>query len=133
MLMKRYELTDKWIPYLDTKLFQIRALESFGDIERGQLGGYIESEANLDPESCAWVYEDGIVLGDAKVFDHAKIHGRVFENAKVGGEVEIPAGVVVSKDADIYSENDLMYIDNFQNKKRNQCRVRMVFRNYRRI
>ena len=45
--MKKYELTENYIIFNGKKLFQIKALISFGDVKPGDLGGYIEKESNL--------------------------------------------------------------------------------------
>ena len=48
---------------------RIRSLHKFNDVEKHQLGGWIESEKNLsqDITDIAWVYADGIVFGDVKI------------------------------------------------------------------
>lgn len=54
---KKYELlTDQTITVLGRKLFRIRALVSFSDVEAGDEGGYVESESNLGTDGNAWVY-----------------------------------------------------------------------------
>lgn len=46
--MKKFELTGKTITNIfGKKLFRIRALVAFGDVEVGELGGYVEKEENL--------------------------------------------------------------------------------------
>ena len=47
-LWKKYELTDETIEISGHTLYRIRALRSFGVIETGQLGGFIEKE-EADP------------------------------------------------------------------------------------
>ena len=54
--MKKYKLTKNSIEVFGKKLFQIQATASFGNVERGELGGYIEKEENLSQENNAWVY-----------------------------------------------------------------------------
>nr|DAH20623.1 MAG TPA: putative transferase, nesg, ydcK, Structural Genomics.38A [Bacteriophage sp.] len=60
--MKKYELTAESIVKFGRTLFRIKALVAFGDVEEGELGGFIEKEKNLDQSGNAWVY------GDAWVF-----------------------------------------------------------------
>ncbi|HEM4040679.1 TPA: polymer-forming cytoskeletal protein, partial [Streptococcus suis] len=58
-MTKKYELVlDDTISFWGWKLFRIRALISFGSIEVGDLGGYIEKEENLSHDGNAWVYGD---------------------------------------------------------------------------
>lgn len=55
--MKKFELTNEFITNMfGTKLFRIRALVEFGDVEAGELGGYVEKESNLGHDDNAWVY-----------------------------------------------------------------------------
>ena len=51
----KYKLTKISIKVFGKKLFQIEALESFGDISKGEKGGYIEKEDNLSVSDNAWV------------------------------------------------------------------------------
>ena len=56
--MKKFELTTNTKMFLGKKLFQIKALISFGDVEAGELGGYIEKEENLSQADNAWVADN---------------------------------------------------------------------------
>ncbi|HEM5313507.1 TPA: polymer-forming cytoskeletal protein, partial [Streptococcus suis] len=65
-MTKKYELVlDDTISFWGWKLFRIRALISFGSVEAGDLGGYIEKEDNLSHDGNAWVYGDAKVWGNA--------------------------------------------------------------------
>ena len=46
-------------------LFRIKALISFGNVKKGELGGYVEKEGNLCHSGDAWVTGDARVTGDA--------------------------------------------------------------------
>ena len=72
--MKKFELTaESKINIFGKKLFRIKALISFGDVEEGETGGWIEKEENLEQSSGdAWVYGDAEVYGNA---DYTTIHG----------------------------------------------------------
>ena len=69
--MKKYELTAEFIEKWGKKLFRIKALISFGSVEAGELGGYIEKEDNLAHDGNAWVYGNAEVYGDARVSGNA--------------------------------------------------------------
>ena len=69
--MKKFELTTNTKMFLGKKLFQIKALISFEDVEVGELGGYIEKEENLDYDGNAWVSGDACVYGNACVYGDA--------------------------------------------------------------
>ena len=54
--MKKYELTTKTIVKFGVNLFQIRALVSFGDVDAGDIGGWVEKDGNLSHKGDAWLY-----------------------------------------------------------------------------
>ena len=93
--MKKYELTTNTKMHFGHKLFQIKALISFGDVEKGDIGGWIEKEENLDQEGNAWVYGDAKVCGNAEVYGDAKVCGNaeVYGDAKVCGNAEVPISI----------------------------------------
>ena len=76
--MKKFELTTDFITLMGIKLFKIKALISFGDVEAGDLGGFIEKEENLSQDGDACVCGDAKVCGDACInreADYATIKG----------------------------------------------------------
>ena len=50
-------------------LYRVKALKDFGNVKKGDMGGYIESEKNLSHEGTCWGYDDAWVFGDAIVSD----------------------------------------------------------------
>lgn len=92
MTNKKYELTDESIKRLGVTLYRIRALRDFGNVKKGALGGFVQSEANLSHDGDSWVYDD------AKVFDRARVieNGKVFYNAEVMGKAIISKNSRVS-------------------------------------
>ena len=84
--MKKFELTaESKINIFGKKLFRIKALISFGDVEEGEIGGWIEKEENLEQSSGdAWVYGNARVYGDAEVSGNARVYG----NAEVYGNAD---------------------------------------------
>lgn len=75
--MKKFELTaESKINIFRKKLFRIKALISFGDVEEGETGGWIEKEENLEQSSGdAWVYGNAEVYGNARVSGNAEVSG----------------------------------------------------------
>lgn len=75
--MKKFELTaESKINIFGKKLFRIKALISFGDVEEGETGGWIEKEENLEQSSGdAWVYGNAEVYGNARVSGNAEVYG----------------------------------------------------------
>ena len=53
--MKKFELTSEFVTFLGKKLFRIKALVEFGNVEAGELGGYIEKEEKLSQSGNGWV------------------------------------------------------------------------------
>ena len=83
---KKFELTDKFIiNVFGIKLFQIKCTKSFKYAQKGDLGGYVEKEGNLDQENDAWVSGNAQVSGDARVSGNAWVSG----NARVSGDANI--------------------------------------------
>jgi len=90
--VKKFELTNEFVTNMfGTKLFRIRALVEFGDVEAGELGGYVEKESNLGHDDNAWVYGNARVYGNAWVYGDAQVSGdaRVCGNARVCGDARV--------------------------------------------
>ena len=99
--MKKFELTSEFVTFLGKKLFRIKALISFGNVEEGELGGYVEKEENLSNNGDAWVYGNARVYGDARVCGDAEVFGnaRVYGNAEVCGDAWVYGNARVYGDA----------------------------------
>jgi hypothetical protein len=85
MATKKYELTTETKVVFGRTLHRIKALVSFGDVAAGELGGWIEKEANLDHDGDAWVYGDARVCGNAWVYGDARVYG----HAEVYGDARV--------------------------------------------
>lgn len=88
--MKKYELTDDTVQIFGKTLRRIKALRDFGDVEAGDLGGYIETESNLSHDGDAWVSGDARVSGNARVYGNAWVSGNacVYGNAWVSSNTD---------------------------------------------
>ena len=71
--MKKYELTSETKDVFGTTLYRIRALISFGFVNAGEVGGWIEKKSNLAQEGNAWVSGNARVYGDARVSGNAEV------------------------------------------------------------
>ena len=92
---KKYELTDEFIEHWSgKKLYRIRALVTFGSVVVGQLGGFVESEKNLDQSLLgdAWVSGNALVSGDARVSGNARVSG----DAWVSGDASVRSYAIIS-------------------------------------
>ena len=123
---KKYELTDEFIEHWSgRKLYRIRALVAFGAVVAGQLGGFVESEKNLDQSlyGDAWVYGDARVYGDAQVYGDARVYGDawVCGDAQVCGDARVRSYAVISERKMIFwatnvgSENGTLTVFNGEN------------------
>ena len=70
--MKKYELTNTMVLHDGKKLHKIRALRDFGQVKKGDIGGFVESESNLSHYGDCWVF------GDAKVYEKARVFNDAF-------------------------------------------------------
>lgn len=79
-------------------LYQIRATRNinFANVKTGDLGGWIEKEANLKHENC-WVFPEAMVFGNAVVEDYAIVseNAIVCEEASVCNSAKIGGSAVV--------------------------------------
>ena len=74
--MKKFELTaESKINAFGKKLFRIKALISFGSVEEGETGGWVEKEENVNQSGNAWVFGNAEVSGNARVFGNAEVSG----------------------------------------------------------
>ena len=91
--VKKYELTSETKVFLGKTLYRIKALVQFGNVNAGDLGGWIEKEENLSQSGNAWVYGNAEVYGDAEVYGNARVSGdaRVYGNARVSGDARCTA------------------------------------------
>jgi hypothetical protein len=75
-------------------LYRIRALRSFGKVQEGDYGGYVESLRNLSHDGLCWinrdarVYEQGHLHGDAQMNHYASMFGtaEAYDDARLEDE-----------------------------------------------
>ena len=76
-------------------LHRIRALKAIRlenrEVRPGELGGWLESEANLSHFGRCWVEKNAAVFGSAYVFEDAVVSGRVlvYEQADIYGNASV--------------------------------------------
>lgn len=96
---KKFELTDEFIVCKSGKrLYRIRCLRDFSDVKAGDLGGFVEKQANLSHDGNAWVYGNATVHDAAFVYDDA----RVCDNAEVRGNARVYGNALVQHEASVY-------------------------------
>ena len=101
MTNKKYELTNESMGLINgVTVYRIRALRDFGNVERGELGGFVQSEDNLSHEGDAWVYDNARVFDKARVIENARVEG----DATVFGEAIIGRSATVGGSANVYNK-----------------------------
>jgi carbonic anhydrase/acetyltransferase-like protein (isoleucine patch superfamily) len=118
---KKFELTDETIVFRGRTLYRIKALKDFGDVKKGDLGGFVEKESNLSQEGNCWICDDAKVFDDATIYNNAEIYGnahiyddarvgddaQVFSDAQVSGEALIRGNAFVYGNAQVYGDVDI--------------------------
>ena len=113
---KKYELVkDIKIEVKGHTLYRIEALKDFGNVRKGDLGGYIEKETNLSHDGNCWVFDNARVFGKARVsgnacvFDNAKVFGdaNIFDNAWVFGKAHVFGNVKICGRSTIFGDADI--------------------------
>lgn len=95
---KKYKLTKETKEVDGHILHRIQALKDFGNVRKGELGGWIEKEENLSQEGNCWVYDEAMVFGNARVTGNAQVFG----NARIYGDVQVYGNAWVYSNAQIY-------------------------------
>ena len=104
--MKKYKLTNETLEYRGRTLHRIEALRSFGDVEAGDKGGWIESENNLAHDGLCWVADEAKVCGGADVIGDAWVceEAEVLDQATVADRAEVGGRTVVRDRAQVCGE-----------------------------
>lgn len=125
----KYEMINP-IRYIGGFYYRVKALKDFGDVKKGDIGGYIQYTSNLSCEGDCWVYPNAVVKDNAQVKDNAKIYDRaiikdsavikgetIVKNCAIVGDAAIVGDKVVIEECaivkeDIYSDNYSIYGSN---------------------
>lgn len=103
-VQRKYEFTGETKEFSGHTLHRIRAVRDFDTefchVKVGDLGGWIESEKNLDHDYTAWVADEAMVFEKALVSEEACVSGY----AQVFGEAIVTGGAVVTDNARIFGD-----------------------------
>ena len=117
-----------------------------GNVRKGQLGGFVESEKNLNPNRhCgAWIYNDAAVMGNAVVSDQAIVRddatisgnativdyatvsgtSKVSDDAKVSDYAHISGNSLIVSNSKVYGDAVIISSNMYDNAKvDNECVV----------
>lgn len=109
----KFELTPNTKTVANKTLHQIRSLITFTNgpatIEKGELGGWVESIDNLAQTGNCWISENACVYDSAYVFGNAAISGNahIFDHARVHGHTIIHGNVKVYEDATVHDHTHI--------------------------
>ena len=106
---KKYKLTNESVIVNGKTLHRIEALRDFGNVKKGDKGGFVEKECNLSQSGDCWVYDNAKVYNNAKVFDYADIYGNaeIFGNAIVSGNARVYGNAKVYHYAMVYDDAEV--------------------------
>lgn len=125
--MPKFELDySSTTTYQGRTLYRIKALKTFtttsGDvIHKGDLGGYIQSEANLDQRGASWIFKGAIAMDDARVLNNAQLHNDALikdkaviecrasahNNVTIAGHAHVSGQAVITRNAQIKNHADV--------------------------
>ena len=128
--MRKYKVLDERKQIFDVEVYRIEATEDFGDVKKGDKGGFVQTEANLSHVGDCWIYDDAMVYNDAVVMENARIRdnatvrcdaivrgyatvcddARVIHNAIVEGRAVVSQRAIIAGNATI-SEHGLVTND----------------------
>ena len=115
MKNKKYELLkDDAVTYFGRTLYRIKATTDFGDVKKGELGGYIEKDGNLSHLGNSWVTDNARVTDDAMVSGNARVsdNARVTDDARVSGNARVSDNARVSGNARVSELGDVIVFKN---------------------
>ena len=104
--MNKYKLSEETLEIDGHVLNRIIALRDFGEVKKGDLGGFIEKEYNLAHDWNCWIYNDAVVYGNAMVYGNAIVcdDATVCGNAEVCGEAKVCGNATVYGNAMVYGD-----------------------------
>lgn len=87
MEQKKYEFTKETMCFDGVTLHRIQALKDFGNVDAGELGGWVESEKNLSQSGDCWIAMEAKAYGGAetgeelikKAYQDSEKSGREYE------------------------------------------------------
>lgn len=82
-------------------LHRICAARDFGQVHEGDIGGWVESEANLSHSGDCWIFDDAKAYGGALVTNNAILAG----NAQAHGHVRVQDFASLHNNANVYGDS----------------------------
>ena len=120
----KFRYNGEKISFMGETLYRIEAILNFGNVKRGDKGGFIGKDVSLDYYySNSWVGGNAKVWGDSWIRDDAQVYGdalvegaNVFENAKIYGKAYVMGGTTHGE-AEIYGRTHVSNAHIYGNAK----------------
>ena len=96
----------------------LKAVKDFSDVQKGDLGGFVDGYRNLSQEGNCWIYDRAWAKDNSKVSEDARISGfaKVIGNSQVYGKAIVYDSAVVSEKSMVYGNTKLCGDVNIKNK-----------------
>ena len=90
-------------------LYRVKAVRDFGDVKKGDIGGYVENPNNLSHEGYCWVYDNAKIYDEARIYGNAQIsdYAVIQDNARIYGDSQIWDYAVIDGNARIYGDSEV--------------------------
>lgn len=109
---KKFTLTNEFkvVAFGSAVVYRIKALKTFGNVQEGDLGGWVEKEENLSQKGECWIADEAVVIGNAKVMDDTivKCHALVREEAVISDQAVIADNAAVYGNAHISGRSRIL-------------------------
>ena len=102
----KFCLTKETKVFAGITLYRIQAKKDFSNVKKGDFGGWVEREENLDQSGNAWIFDEAQIYGngrasdEARIFDNGQIFGdaQIFDNGRVSDEAQVSNKAQISGD-----------------------------------
>jgi len=94
--MLKYEILEQAHQLPDgRKVYRIKAVRDFGNVKKGEIGGFVEADDNLSHDGLCWIANDAMALGRSRISGDALLRDR----ARIGDRVMLTDHCIVQDDA----------------------------------
>ena len=123
---KKYKLSNITMKFEGRRLYRIRALRDFSDVDAGELGGWVESENNLSQEGDCWIYDNAKCVDNARMYDNSTI----YNNSEMHHNARMYDNSTIYDDGKMY-DNARMYDNSTMYKNSIMCSSSRMYDNSR--
>lgn len=95
---RKYKILKEESRVIDGRtVYRIKALRSFDDVQKGDLGGFVQSEDNLSHTGESWIYDDAAALDESYVNYNARMYGnsRLYDQSRITGDAIVEDNAVL--------------------------------------